>query len=240
MKRVERLGVAVAPDGTVLTLYRHDRDYVIRVDGQELMSTRRHHSEDVLAELACAPVREREGARVLIGGLGLGFTLRSALASLAPDAQVVVAEIVEEVIRWNQNPDYDALAADALRDPRVDLRHDDVANVLQASEGGFDAIILDVDNGAAALTTRKNAGLYRAQGIRRAAAALRPGGRLAYWSAGPDPAFEKALHGLGLAVETHRVQAHPGLGSWHTIFIAARMKDLRAQASSSPSTDPSP
>ena len=149
VKRVERLGEAVAPDGSVLTLYRHDRDYVIRVDGQELMSTRRHHSEDVLAELVCAPLRERAGARVLIGGLGLGFTLRAALGSLAPDARVVVAEIVEEVIRWNRNPDY-ALAADALRDPRVELRHDDVANVLQAGAGGFDAIMLDVDNGAAA------------------------------------------------------------------------------------------
>lgn len=221
MKRVERLGEAVAPDGSVLVLYRHDRDYVIRVDGQELMSTRRHHSEDVLAERVCAPLREHAEARVLIGGLGLGFTLRAALRSLGPDARVVVVEIVEEVIRWNQNPEY-ALGADALRDPRVDLRHDDVANVLQASAGGFDAIMLDVDNGAAALTTRGNAGLYRAQGIRRAAAALRPGGRLAYWSAGEDPAFEAALRREGLSVEVIRVRAHPGLRAWHTILLARR------------------
>jgi len=115
-----------------------------------------------------------------------------------------------------------ALAADALRDPRVDLRHDDVANVLAASGGGFDAIMLDVDNGAAALTTRGNAKLYRAEGIRRAAAALRPGGRLAYWSAGSDPAFEAALRRAGMAVETTRVRAHPTLGAWHTIFVASR------------------
>ena len=221
MKRIERLGEAVAPDGSVLMLTRHDGAYAIRVDGQELMSTRRHHSEDVLAELVCAPLREREGARVLIGGLGLGFTLRAALRSLAPDAEVVVAEIMEEVIRWNRNPDY-ALAADALADPRVDLRHDDVANVLQASPGAFDAIMLDVDNGAAAMTTEGNAVLYRAEGIRRAAAALRPGGRLAYWSAGGDPAFEKALRRAGLSVEVSRAQAHPGLKSWHTIFVATR------------------
>ena len=219
MKRVERLGEAVAPDGTVLALYRHDGAYAIRVNGEELMSTRRHHSEDVLAERVCAPLRERAGARVLIGGLGLGFTLRAALRSLAPDARVVVAEIVEEVIRWNRNPEY-ALAADALRDPRVDLRHADVADVLRESAGGFDAVMLDVDNGAAALTTRGNAGLYHAEGIRQAAAALRPGGRLAYWSAGGDPAFEAALKRAGMSVETIRARAHPGLRSWHTIFVA--------------------
>jgi len=221
LKPVERLEQAVAPDGSVLTLYRHDGAYSIHVDGQALMSTRRHHSEDALAERVCVPLRERGGVRVLIGGLGLGFTLRAALRSLAPDARVVVAEVVEAVIRWNQDPGY-ALAADALRDPRVDLRHDDVANVLAASGGGFDAIMLDVDNGAAALTTRGNAKLYRAEGIRRAAAALRPGGRLAYWSAGSDPAFEAALRRAGMAVETTRVRAHPTLGAWHTIFVASR------------------
>jgi spermidine synthase len=221
VKRNERLGEAVAPDGSVLVLYRHDRDYVIRVGGEELMSTRRHHSEDVLAEQVCAPLREQAGARVLIGGLGLGFTLRAALRSLAADAQVVVAEIMEEVIRWNQNPEY-GLAADALRDPRVEVRHADVANVLQASVGQFDTIMLDVDNGAAALTTKSNAGLYRAQGIRRAAAALRPGGRLAYWSATEEPAFETALRREGLSVEAVRARAHPGLRLWHTILIAQR------------------
>jgi spermidine synthase len=218
---VERLGEAVAPDGTVLTLYRHDGAYSIHAGNQELMSTRQHHSEDVLAERVCAPLAGRAGVRVLVGGLGLGFTLRAALRSLGPEARVVVVEIVEEVIRWNQDPGY-TLAADALRDPRVDLRHGDVAEVLQASPGGFDAIMLDVDNGAAPLTTRGNAGLYRAQGIRRAAAALRPGGRLAYWSAGGDPAFEKALRGAGMAVEVVRVAPHPGLKSRHTIFVATR------------------
>ncbi|HEV3052530.1 MAG TPA: hypothetical protein VGX50_19620 [Longimicrobium sp.] len=221
MKRVERLGEAVAPDGSLLEFYRHDRDYAIRVDGQELMSTRRHGSEDMLADLACAPLREHAGARVLIGGLGLGFTLRAALRSLAPDARVVVAEIVDEVIRWNRNPEY-GLAADALRDPRVDLRHDDVANVLAANPGGFDAIMLDVDNGAAALTTQGNGALYRAQGIRRAAAALRPGGRLAYWSAAEEPAFATALRRAGLSVEVVRARAHPGLRVWHSILIARR------------------
>jgi spermidine synthase len=222
VKRVERLGEAVAPDGSVLLLTRHDGDYAIRVDGQELMSTRRHHSEDVLAELVCEPLREHAGARVLIGGLGLGFTLRAALRSLPANAVVVVAEIMEEVIRWNQDPGY-ALAADALADPRVDLRHADVARVLRENAGGFDAIMLDVDNGAAAMTTEGNAALYRADGIRRATDALRPDGRLAYWSAGGDPAFEKALRRAGMEVDVHPVKAHPGLKSWHTIFVARPM-----------------
>jgi spermidine synthase len=224
VKRVERLGEAVAPDGAVLTLLRHDGDYIIRVDGQELMSTRRHHSEDVLAELACARLRERSGARVLIGGLGLGFTLRAALGALGPDARVEVAEIVEAVIRWNQEPGY-ALAADALADPRVVLHHDDVANVLQASPGAFDAIMLDVDNGAAPLTTKGNAGLYRAQGIRRAIAALRPGGAIAYWSAGGEAPFEAALRKEGLAVDVHRARTHPSRKTWHTIILATRAED---------------
>jgi spermidine synthase len=130
---------------------------------------------------------------------------------------------MDEIIRWNRDPGY-ALAADALLDPRVELRHDDVANVLQASPGGFDAIMLDVDNGAAPLTTRANALLYRADGIRRAAAALRPGGRLAYWSAGAEPGFEAALRRAGLDVERVRARAHPGLGSWHTIYVGRRVE----------------
>ena len=219
MKRVERLGEATAPDGTVLELYRRDGDYGIRVGGEELMSTRRHHSEDVLAEVACEPFRDRPEARVLIGGLGLGFTLRAALRVLPSDARVVVAEIVEEVIRWNRNPEF-ALASDALADPRVEVLHDDVANVLRENPKGFDAIMLDVDNGAAAMTTKGNAGLYRAEGIRQAAAALRPGGRLVYWSAGEDAAFEAALRRAGLSVETRRVRAHPTVKSWHNLFVA--------------------
>lgn len=219
MKRTERLAEATAPDGTVLTLMRHDRDYAIRVDGEELMSTRRHQSEDALAELACAPVRDRAGARVLIGGLGLGFTLRAALRVMGDDARIVVAEIVEEVIRWNRDADF-AISADALADPRVEVRHADVADVIREDEEGFDAILLDVDNGAQAMTTSGNAALYRDEGIRRAKAALRPGGRLAYWSAGGDDAFHKALRRAGLHVEVERVRAHPSLRSWHTLFLA--------------------
>ncbi len=221
MKRFVRLGDAAAPDGTVLSLFEHDGSYVIRVDGVELMSTRRHHSEDRLAELVCRPLAGQARAAVLIGGLGLGFTLRAALAALAPDARVVVAEIVGEVIAWNRNPEW-ALAGDAMRDPRVEVLHADVARVLAESTGAFDAIMLDVDNGADPLTTKGNAALYRDAGVRTAVAALRPGGRLAYWSAGNDAAFERLLRRVGLEVEATRVRAHATSSSWHTLIVARR------------------
>jgi spermidine synthase len=218
VKRYERLDEATAPDGTVLTLFRHDGAYLIRVNGVELMSTRRHHSEERLAELVCEPLAEHRGARVLIGGLGFGFTLRAALRVLAADAQVVVAELVDAVIGWNRNPDY-ALARLALDDPRVELRHEDVARVQQQVRGAFDAIKLDVDNGADPLTTAGNARLYRDAGIAMAAAALRPGGRLAYWSADSDPAFERALRRAGLRVAVTKVPVHATSRRWHVLFV---------------------
>jgi spermidine synthase len=219
MKRTERLAEATAPDGTILTLYRHDGAYGIRVGGVELMSTRRYHSEERLAELVCSSLEHSPGARVLIGGLGLGFTLRAALRVLPSDARVTVAEIVAEVIEWNRNPDY-PLAGDALADPRVEIRHDDVADVLRESRGAFDAIMLDVDNGAEAMTTGGNAALYRREGVQRTAAALRPGGRLAYWSADEDPRFVTVLERAGLSVEVFRVRAHATSGGSHTLLVA--------------------
>ena len=224
MKRFERLDAAVAPDGTVLTLYRHDDAHVIRVGGVELMSTRRHVSEERLAELACGPIAARPGARAaraLIGGLGFGFTLRAALRSLPPSAEVIVVELLATVIRWNADPAY-GLAAVALADPRVTVQCDDVARVLAASAGAFDAIMLDVDNGADALTTAGNAALYRDAGIRTAAAALRPGGRLAYWSAGPDPGFATALRRAGLTIDVVRAPAHGTGRAEHALYIAHR------------------
>lgn len=218
MKPLERLARATAPDGTELTLCRHDGTYVIRVGNVELMSTRRVHSEEAMAELACRPLADAPAPRVLIGGLGFGFTLRAALAALPAAARVVVAEIVPEIVAWNRDSAY-PLAADALADPRVELRVGDVADALRAGRSAYDAILLDVDNGAQALTTGANAALYRSRGVRTAAAALRPGGRLVYWSADADPRFAAVLAEAGLAVETVRVRAHATSGGWHTLLV---------------------
>jgi spermidine synthase len=219
MKKLERLAEARTPDGTVLVLHRHDGDYLIRADGAELMSTRHHHSEDRLAEVACAPLRDRVDARVLIGGLGFGFTLKAALRALRADAHVVVAELVRAVIEWNENADY-TLARSAMCDPRVAVRHADVAVVLRESAGQFDAIMLDVDNGPDPMTTSGNGALYGDAGIRMTVAALRPGGRIVYWSAQDDRKFERTLRRAGLAVETARVWSHGTSGTLHTLFVA--------------------
>ena len=219
MKPLERLGEAQTPDGTLLQLYRHDGAYLIRADGVELMSTRRHLSEDKLAEVACAPLKTRRGVRVLIGGLGLGFTLREALRHLGPDAEVVVAELVAEVIAWNANSDY-ALSAEAMADPRVRIVHDDVSNVLRKNAGGFDAIMLDTDNGPEGMIMKENSRLYAVRGIANTMAALRAGGTITYWSVGDDPDFERSLKNAGLEVKVMKVRAHATSGPFHTLYIA--------------------
>lgn len=219
MRRFERLAAARTPDGTELVLYRHDGAYLIRADGVELMSTRRHLSEDRLAELACAPIRDRPNARVLIGGLGLGFTLRAALGALRADAEVVVAELVPEVIAWNADPAYDISVA-AVRDPRVRIVQQDVIDVLRGHPAAFDAIMLDTDNGPAGMLLSESARLYAARGVATTTAALRPGGTIAYWSVGDDPRFLQALQRASLDVETLHVRAHDTTGPMHTIYVA--------------------
>ena len=221
MKPFERLGEARTPNGTLISLFRHDGSYVLWADGVELMSTRRHLSEDRLAEVACAPLHDVPRARVLIGGLGLGFTLRSALQHLRSDAEVVVAELVAEVIAWNADPRYD-LSAEAMNDPRVRVLHDDVVSVLEANPDGFDAIMLDTDNGADGMLMSENASLYAKRGIGTTLAALRPGGTIAYWSVGDDRRFAGALRHAGLTLRTMRVRAHGRAKAMHTLYFATR------------------
>ena len=219
MKPFERLGEARTPNGTLIELYRHDGSYLIRADGIELMSTRRHLSEDRLAEVACAPLRETPQARVLIGGLGLGFTLRAALRELRDDAEVVVAELLEEVIAWNADPAY-GISIDAMRDPRVRVVHDDVTHVLRENPGGFDAIMLDTDNGPDGMLMSENTPLYAKHGIADTVAALRAGGLIVYWSVGDDRKFAHALRSSVLDVTTLRVRAHATAGPMHTLYVA--------------------
>jgi spermidine synthase len=221
MKRLERLAEARTPNGTLLVLYRHDGAYLIRADGVELMSTRRHLSEERLAEVACAPLRQVPRVRVLIGGLGLGFTLRTALRQLREDAEIVVAELLAEVIAWNADPTYD-LSAEAMADRRVRVVHDDVMNVLRANPGAFDAIVLDTDNGPDGMLMSENTPLYATRGIGVTVAALRPGGSIVYWSVGDDRDFAGALGGAGLSVRTLRVRAHDTAGPMHTLYAATR------------------
>ncbi|MDA1082255.1 MAG: spermidine synthase [Gemmatimonadetes bacterium] len=219
MKPFERLGEALTPDGTLLELFRHDGAYLIRAGGIELMSSRRHLSEDRLAEVACAPLRDVSPARVLIGGLGLGFTLRAALRELPDDAEVVVAELLAEVIEWNANPSYD-LSAEAMNDPRVHIVQGDVLSVLRANPGGFDAIMLDTDNGPDGMLMSENKSLYSERGIGVTMAALRAGGVIAYWSVSEDLSFVGELQRSKLSVEAIRVRAHDTAGPMHEIYLA--------------------
>jgi spermidine synthase len=219
VKRFERLAEARTPNGTVIELSRHDGTYLIRAGGMELMSTRRHLSEDRLAEVACAPLREVPNARVLIGGLGLGFTLRTALRELRADAEIVVAELLAEVIEWNADPRYN-LSVEAMADPRVRMVQGDVVDVLQANPAGFDAIMLDTDNGPDGMLISENARLYAMRGIEHTIAALRDGGSSVYWSVGNDGRFVSALRASGLEVTTLHVRAHDSTGPMHTLYVA--------------------
>jgi spermidine synthase len=219
MKPYERLGEARTPNGTVIALYRHDGAYLLRADGVELMSTRRHLSEDRLAEVACASLRDVPQARVLIGGLGLGFTLRAALRQLRQDAEVVVAELLPEVIAWNADPSYD-LSVAAMADPRVRVVQKDVIHVLRANPGAFDAIMLDTDNGPDGMLMSESTPLYATRGIETTVAALRAGGTIVYWSVGDDPRFARALRGARLTVKTLQVRAHDTAGPMHVLYVA--------------------
>jgi len=210
---------ARTPDGKLMTLHEHDGAFMIRVAGVELMSSRQHHSEERLAELACAHIpRQAAGGRVLIGGLGLGFTLREALKHLGPEASVVVVELIPEVIAWNLAPEYN-LGKDALADPRVELVQGDVQDLLRTSRAAFDAIILDVDNGASGLSAEKNSTLYTTTGLLLARAALKPAGCLAIWSAGHDPAFAERMRHSGFSVTVERARTHSSSGSCNSLFI---------------------
>jgi spermidine synthase len=218
MKKETLLDQTLSPDGKKVGLFERDGTYSIRIDGTVLMSTRQHASEEKLASLACAHLESRANCRILIGGLGFGFTLRAALASLPRRATVVVAEIMEAVIAWNRNPAY-PFAAVALSDKRVSVEHRDVAAILEKSRGRFDAILLDVDNDPSALTTKRNRRLYEKAGLSLAKAALASGGCLAVWSAIENPAFARLMQSSGLRTEVHRSRAHTSSGAMHSLFL---------------------
>ena len=208
--------------GGEIRLYQRGSEYSIRVGSYELMNNRVHGSEDALASIACERLRDRDAPRVLVGGLGMGFTLAGVLKDLGPRGEVVVAELVPAVIAWNRGP-LGAFAGNPLADPRVTVREGDVGQVIRSEKAAFDAILLDIDNGPAGLTSSMNDQLYGAAGLRAAHAALRPRGILAVWSAGPDPAFTRRLQQAGFEAEQVRVRGRGAAGgSRFLIWIAGR------------------
>jgi spermidine synthase len=219
VKPWELLGQTRTPEGEEMTLTRHGSEYVILAGGQALMSSRMHGSEESLAMFACARARTLETPCCLVGGLGMGFTLRAALDLLPPDATVVVSELVPALVEWNRGP-LGALARHPLRDKRVVLEVGDVGALLCGKPGRFDAILLDVDNGPSAFTASSNADLYGDRGLAVARAALRPDGVLGVWSSREDRRFEQRLRYAGFDVTVERVRGRLKKGGpRHTIFI---------------------
>jgi spermidine synthase len=219
VRHLEVLGQTLTPDGTMLKLTRRDNEYIILANGKSLMSSRMHGSEEALATLGCQRVRTLEQPCVLIGGLGMGFTLRATLDLLPPDAMVVVAEMVPAVVEWNRGP-LGPLAGHPLKDKRVRIEMGDVAVTLRSGPGKFDAVLLDVDNGPTAFTASDNAWLYDDRGIAAARAALKMDGVLAVWSARDDQKFEKRLRYGRFAVQVERVRGRLKKGGpHHTIFL---------------------
>ena len=215
----QTLDRALTTDGGEMTLARRGDQFVIRVDGQDLMHSNSHGSEEKLAVFGCAGLAAKRGARVLIGGLGMGFTARAVLGVLAADAAVEVVELVGAVVRWNREV-FGHLAGAPLGDARLGVIEGDVAATIAGARARYDAILLDVDNGPAALTTFGNKRLYAEAGLRAAARALRPGGVLAVWSLFEDARFSARLRAAGLQVTVKRVTAGDGSSRRHVLWLA--------------------
>lgn len=223
VKPFELLGQTLAPDGTVMKLVRRGDEFLILADGAVLMTSRAHGSEEELATVACQRAGTRERSCVLIGGLGMGFTLRATLDLLSPDATVVVAEWVPAVVAWNQGA-LGPLAGNPLKDRRVRIEVADVGDILRSSADRFDAVLLDVDNGPAAFTAPSNAALYDQRGIAAVRAALRNDGMLAVWATHEDRKFEQRLRDGEFAVQVRRVRSHlKRKGARHFVFVGRKL-----------------
>ena len=218
----ELIDTAEVPGGDALRLFRRGGDFMIVLDRNELMNSRMSGSEEALATMTCARLGHIQAPRLLIGGYGMGFTLRGALEVLGKDARLTVVELVPGIIAWARGP-MNGLTAGCLDDPRVRLIEGDVAASIGAARSTYDAILLDVDNGPDGLTTAGNESLYSATGLGSAKAALKPGGILAVWSAAPDDAFARRLREAGFAVDEVAVRARSnGKGPRHIIWFATK------------------
>ncbi len=214
------LGTATVPGGGgELRLMQRGGEFAIFAGATPLMNSRMSSSEIALAEIACERLRGRRNCRMLIGGYGMGFTLRAALAGLGSDARVTVAELVPQVLEWARGPMAE-MTAGGLSDPRVSIHEDDVGEAIASARAKFDAILLDVDNGPDGLSRAANDRLYDRRGLETARKALRPGGLLAIWSAAPNAAFVNRLGSAGFAVEEIKARANKGRGVRHIIWLA--------------------
>ena len=213
------LDTAKIPGGGELKLMQRGAEFSINAGPLALMTSWMSSSEIALAEIACERLRGRRNIHILIGGYGMGFTLRAALAALPADAKVTVAELVPEIIAWAKGP-MAALTADGLTDRRTAIYNGDVGDAIAAGRARFDAILLDVDNGPDSLTTPGNDRLYSASGLATTRRALKPGGLLAIWSSFSSKDFTRRLGNAGLAVEEIQSRAHKGKGQRHTIWVA--------------------
>lgn len=223
MIRWEQLASAKVPGGEgELRLMRRGEEFSIFAGPSELMGSRLSGSEEALATMTCARLASRARPRLLIGGLGMGFTLRRAQALLGPGAEIALAELVPEVVLWGRGP-LSFLHGESLDDPRLTIFEGDVAVLIKEAAARYDAILLDVDNGPAALMRPGNDDLYDCYGLEEARTALRPGGILAVWSSGPDARFSRNLRTAGFEVEEHRVRANGrDRGPRHVIWLATR------------------
>lgn len=226
MKPRVKIAVARTPDGGEMALYQHDRDFTIMVNGEDLMLSRHHESELELARLGCAHLAGRQAASILIGGLGMGYTLRQALDMLGPDAKVVVGELMEAVVEWNRQY-LGVLNNHPLADPRVELVAGDIFECISQAKNSFDAILLDTDNGPSAMTHSSNSRLYGYQGITACRRALRKKACLAVWSAVPSKEFEELLLSCGFHVRRYRVPAYKGSKSLSRfVWVASETESL--------------
>ncbi len=222
MKPTVQIAATTAPDGTVITLCEHDGDYSIYAGRQQLMCARQHESEFELARLGCERIASHRTPNLLIGGLGMGYTLRKALDLLPVAATVVVAELLPDVIRWNREI-IGTLCGHPLRDPRVKVQAADVMDVIRKAPDAFDAILLDVDNGPQPCTTGSNRGLYTPSGIKACMRAMHSKGCLAIWSSGSDKRFENLLQRLGLHVRAYPAAASKSSKRFsRCIWVASR------------------
>lgn len=227
MKPSVRLATAKTPDGGEMELYQHDRDFLIKINGQELMNSRQHESELELARLGCAHLAGSKAPSVLIGGLGLGYTLRQVLDMLIPHAKVVVSELLSAVVEWNREF-LGELNGKSLMDERVDIKTGDIVTLISRFRGKFDAILLDIDNGPSAMTNSANSRLYSYEGIMACRHALREHGCLAVWSAEASKKFERLLvGGCGFHVRRYRVPTYKGSKSQsHFVWVASEDKSI--------------